>query len=212
MLSIRAISPEEDYSMRQIPIALSALVGAFLCVLADLTQKTEASAIINMGNALGEILNVAHTEIVAICIVLVLAIALCLIFDVSNKRNAFYLGASVLALMMTLTPYKLPPGFKTTPNSVEVILQIRDSDGKPITGATVTLRSADERTILARTRLAGDSFRFYQAGGRYRLSVEMPGFQRDVRDLNLQEGSPAQLISVTLQRSSIPLFIQRIFR
>jgi HSP20 family molecular chaperone IbpA len=122
------------------------------------------------------------------------------------------MGASVLALMMTLTPYKLPPGFKTTPNSVEVILKICDSDGRPITGATVTLRSSDEREILARTRLSDASFRFYQAGGRYRLSVEMPGFQRDVRELNLQEESPTQLISVTLQRSSTPLFIQRVFR
>jgi hypothetical protein len=75
--------------MRQIAIALPALVGAFLCVLADLTQKTEASAIINMGNALREILNFAHTEIVAICIVLFVAMALCLIFDVSINETRF---------------------------------------------------------------------------------------------------------------------------
>lgn len=193
-------------------LILSAIIGGVICTLADLLQKSEASAVLLLGQKLDEIFGVSSPTLVAIGLVLSLAIALSLIFESKTKKGAFYIGASVLAILMTMTPYKMAPGFKTEPNSVEVNLSISTNDRRPVEGAVVTLLDASGRTIISRSRLQGSQLRFYQGGGTYRLTVELSGYKTASKNLSLREGSPPRSLLLTLQPYSIPLFIQRIIR
>jgi hypothetical protein len=204
--------PEGGSAMKKCALILSAIVGGIVCTLTDLIQKSEASAILLIGRTLDQLFSgIPAPNLCAIGLVLLLAVALPLIFESTSKKGAFYLGASVLALLMTMTPYKAPPGFKTEPNSVEVLLSLSTADRRPVEGALVTLWDAEGKTVISRTRLAGAQFRFFQDGGTYRLGVELPGYGSEQRTLSLSEGRP-QSITITLQPSSQPLFIQRILR
>lgn len=198
--------------MKTILIGLSALVGGVLAVLADLSQKGDASAIINLGYNLSKVFGLASPATVSTVLILLIAVALALIFDVSSKRQAFYVGASVLSIMMTIVPYKTPDGFKTTPNSVEVVVNLATANQKPIVEAVVSLWREDGRTLVARSQVSSDVFRFYQDGGDYQLSVEMAGYSAQFIDLKLIEGSTGQSLSVILQPSETPIFIQRLLR
>jgi hypothetical protein len=194
-------------------LILSAFVGGVVCVMADLLQKSEASAVLLIGRTLEELFfGVQWANVIAIVLVLTLAIAVSLIFESDTKRASFYLGASVLAILMTITPYKLPPGFQTAPNSVEVNLSVSTEDSKPVKGVLVTLRDAAGKKIVSRTRLPASQLQFFQDGGTYRLVVELDGYHTHTQRLSLKEGSPPETVEVTLKPSSTPLVIQRILR
>lgn len=197
----------------RLTLVSSAFVGGIVCVLADLLQKAEASAVLLIGRKLEEIFSgLLWANVIAIVLVLALAIAVSLIFESDTKKGAFYLGASVLAILMTITPYKMPPGFQTAPNSVEVTLSITDEDGKALKGALVTLRDAAGKKVVSRSRLPGSELRFFQHGGTYRLVVELDGYHTTTQSLSLTEGSPPEAIEVQLKPSTTPLIIQRVLR
>lgn len=196
--------------MNKIYLGLSSFIGGILAVLADLNQKSEASAVLNIGNNLATVFNIPSPAIVATVLILLIAIALALIFDVSSKRQAFYTGVSVLSLMMIVVPYKTPDGFKTVPNSVEVVLTLKTADNNPINEATISLWLNDGRTLISSSKISTDTFRFYKDGGSYKLSVEMEGYSTQFIDLNLQEGNPSTPLTVILQPSGTPLFLQRL--
>ena len=197
----------------RVPLVLSALVGGVFCTLADLIQKSEASAVLLIGTKLSEIIpDLPLPNLIAIGLVLVLGVAIAMIFESKTKARALYLGGSVLAILMTAVPYKTPQGFKTDPKSVEVNLSISTQDGRPVSGAVVTLWDVGATTIISRTRTPGSQLRFFQGEGNYQLTVELSGYQISMTPLALREGSPPQSVSVILQPSSTPLIIQRILR
>lgn len=198
--------------MKTIYLGFSSFVGGILAVLADLNQKSEASAILNIGNNLAKVFSIPSPAIVATVLILLIAIALSLIFEVSTKRQAFYTGASVLSLMMIVIPYKTPQGFKTSPNSVEVVLTIKTADNKAANEAIVSLWADDGRTLISRSKISSDTFRFYQDAGRYKLSVEREGYGAQFIDLNLQEGIQNPPVTITLEPNEAPIFLQRLLR
>ncbi len=198
--------------MPKIYLAAAAFVGGLVAILADLIQKDVASATLKMANTFDENLGIPYATPVAICLVLLIAIALCFIFEVQTTKRAFYTGASVLAILMTVVPYNLPKDFKTKPNSVEVVLKIKTQDGKPVAGAVVTLRNAENGRTVAQRRTPVAEFKFYQKAGRYRLTVEMNGYGSESRDLSLVEGSSPHQVTVNLRPTATPLFLQRLFR
>jgi hypothetical protein len=74
----------------RIPLALSAIVGAIICILADLLQKSEASAVLLIGQKIDELFSgVSQSKVIAIGLVLILAIALSIIFESTTKARAF---------------------------------------------------------------------------------------------------------------------------
>jgi len=198
--------------MKNVTLGLSSFVGGLLAVLADLNQKSDASAILNIGYNLGKVFSIPSPAIVTTILILFIAIALPLIFDVSTKRQAFYTGASVLSLMMIIIPYKTPDGFKTAPNSIEVVLTIKTADNSPPNETIVSLWAYDGRTLISRSKISSDKFRFYQDAGRYKLSVEREGYGSQFINLNLQEGIQNPPLTITLDPSETPIFIQRLFR
>lgn len=194
-------------------VVVSALFGGIVSVLADLIQKNEASAILLISRTFTDILQVRDANIPAIILVLLLGVAVAFIFRAETGRSAFYLGASVLAFVITLTPYKLTPGFKGYPNSVEVSVSISTADNGTVTGAVVTLWDSTGRTMLARSRLPANALRFYQGDGTFRLVVEHPGYKAQAVSLDLRESTePRKSVAVQLEPSGVPLFVQRVLR
>jgi hypothetical protein len=196
--------------MQRFYLGAAAFVGGLVAMLADLIQKDLASATLKMANTFNENLGIPYSTFVAICLVLLIAVALCFIFEIHTTKHAFYTGASVLAILMTVVPYNVPRDFKTKPNSVEVVLKMKTQDGKQITDAVVTLTNSETGNIIAQRKMSDDEFRFYQKAGRYGFSVEMPGYESKFVDIELVDGSAPQQVSVTLLPSGTPLFFQRL--
>src|SRR5437667_3509539 len=94
---------------RLLSIGGSGLVGAIVAVLADLMQKDVASAILRMGEVLGDTLHTPSPSVVAMVVVIALAVAVCFIFECDTTTKAFYTGASILTIVMMAVPYKAPP-------------------------------------------------------------------------------------------------------
>lgn len=89
--------------------ALSAGIGAVLAVMADLIQKENASAVVKVSSVTSEHLSLTAPPFVWALVLIALGISLCLVFEPKTKARAFYLGASVVALVMTAVPYSPPP-------------------------------------------------------------------------------------------------------
>ena len=92
-------------------IFFSGVVGGIVAVLADIMMKENASAIRKIHEAAINVLELSWFKpYMAAFIIIGLAVAMCLIFleEMDTAPKAFYLGASILAIIMTLTPYKSP--------------------------------------------------------------------------------------------------------
>jgi hypothetical protein len=218
---------------RQLALGGSSAVGAGAAVLADLTQKNEASALLKIGEVVGP------TWLAAL-VVVVLAVAVCFIFECATPRRAFYTGASVLTILMATVPYKVPPSINTNPDKVvtaaprqtgwlpgpavayaqartaavpPVALRVNltADDGQPVSRALLTLRDPESDVIVARSSLGGASFDLYPAPGRYALVVEVPGYAITRRAVDLRAGHPLQL-DIRLAADAIPLPLQRLYR
>jgi hypothetical protein len=54
----------------------------------------------------------------AALLLVMLGAALCLVFEAKSKKSAFYVGASILTIIMTVTPYESPPSLNSNlPNN-----------------------------------------------------------------------------------------------
>ena len=101
-------------------LGLSAATGGLLAVLSDIAQKQDASAVEHLQSALTGILGVRSYPAVVALMLIVLAVALSFIFSADSNKKAFYIGASILAIMMTAVPYNAPPSLSTTPTAKDV--------------------------------------------------------------------------------------------
>ncbi|MBW2741783.1 MAG: hypothetical protein JRE64_23715 [Deltaproteobacteria bacterium] len=200
--------------MAKLKLALSAFIGGFFCLLADLAQKSEASSIRKIGLGIGDIVGASYANgrIIAVVLVLICALVLYFIFDPDTKPKAFYLGASVLALMMTFTPYEPSKGFDTQPNSVKIVLNLETEDNTKIDQATLTLWNSQQNKIMARTQISAQQFTFYRNEGSYILTIEMSGHETEMRNIELKEGVPFPDIDIILHRSVMPGFIQKMLK
>jgi hypothetical protein len=101
--------------MRTICLGLSAATGGSLAIMSDITQKQDASAVEQLHSALGGVLGVQTYPWVVMLMLIVFSVALSFIFSADSNKKAFYIGASILALMMTAVPYKTLPNLNTSP-------------------------------------------------------------------------------------------------
>jgi Carboxypeptidase regulatory-like domain len=218
---------------RQLALGGSSAVGASVAVLADLTQKNEASAMLKIAEVVGP-------PWLAALVVVVLAVAVCFIFECATPRRAFYTGASVLTILMATVPYKVPPSINTNPTKeaavaprqtsgllgpsaayaqtrtaavppVALRVNLTTADGQPVSRAMLTLRDPESDAIVARSNLSGAAFDLYPAPGRYSLVVEVPGYAITRREIDLRAGRPVRL-DIRLEADAIPLPLQRLYR
>ena len=89
-------------------VGLAGGLGGILAVLSDLVQKEQASAILKIAYTMETSLLISFPPLIAVFLVVGLAIGLCFVFEPETKAKAFYVGASILTIMMTLVPYELP--------------------------------------------------------------------------------------------------------
>ena len=108
----------ELYALRKsMCLGLSAATGGLLAVLSDIAQKQDASAVEHLKSALTGVLGVRTYPAVVVLMLVVLAVALSFIFSADSNKKAFYIGASILAIMMTAVPYNAPPSLSTIPTA-----------------------------------------------------------------------------------------------
>lgn len=108
----------ELYALRKsMCLGLSAATGGLLAVLSDIAQKQDASAVEHLQSALTGVLGLRTYPAVVVVALIVLAVALSFIFSAESNKKAFYIGASILAIMMTAVPYNAPPSLSTTPTA-----------------------------------------------------------------------------------------------
>jgi hypothetical protein len=98
---------------QKVCLGLSAATGGLLAVLADIMQKQDASAVEQLKSALGAVLQMrTYPWLVAVSLI-ALSVALSFIFSADTNKKSFYVGASILAIMMTSVPYDAKPGLNT---------------------------------------------------------------------------------------------------
>jgi hypothetical protein len=103
--------PNGEHISRYVTLCLSGMVGAVVAILGDITQKDTASAVIKIATTVNSTLQLGFATIVWAAVLVALGVALSLIFEPTSKKMAFFVGASVIALIMTATPYEsLPSG------------------------------------------------------------------------------------------------------
>ncbi len=111
------MSPELENAKKSMCLGLSAGTGGLLAIMSDIAQKQDASAVEHLQSALGGVLGVRTYPAVVAIVLIILSIALSFIFSAQSNKNAFYVGASILAIMMTAVPYSPPPSLSTSPTA-----------------------------------------------------------------------------------------------
>jgi hypothetical protein len=199
----------------EVKLGSAAALGSILLVFADVGMKGDASAIMTIKENLAHFFGMDSAGLMAGLTILALigfGVGLSVVFRSKTMKDAFYHGASALAIAVTIVPHMEVPDLKREPNSVQVQVGLRSASGHPISGVSVVLWDTKLGRIVARSNLRHGDFTFYQSGGAYRMDVEVRGHRMESVPLNLVEGSGPERVMLTLTPSTVPLFLQRILK
>lgn len=232
------MAPELQAVKKSMCLGLSAATGGLLAVLSDIAQKQDASAVEHLQAALAGVMGVRTYPAVVGLLLIVFAVALSFIFSADSNKKAFYIGASILAIMMTAVPYNAPPSLSATPTaraldapvslgwwdrlmipgqiyaqnasagSYAVDVHLQTDDGKTVSRATFTLVDSHSGEILGRSRVQSGNFTFYPPNRPCTLRVQVDGYAIVDRPLTAASKS----ITIQLTASGVPLAFQRLFR
>jgi len=223
---------------QKIYIGLSGAFGGVLAILADLIQKEQASAVVKVDEALRTTLMLSISPLIVALFLVGFSVALCFVFSVDSSKSAFYRGASILTVLMTLVPYKVPLSIPTTPEQAQppvqssfldhvfvpavyaqapavaqakfrIDVRLTTSNGKKVPSAIYTLIDPATGATIARSNVQGSEFSFYVTGRDYLLRVEAPNYSIAQRSLNVKS---SQTLTIPLSATWMPLAIQRVWR
>ena len=90
-------------------LGFSGAMGGILAALSDILQKDQASAVMKIHDSLRTTLGVPSHPLLVVGMLVGFAVALCFIFDARTNRRAFYIGASIPSILMTIVPYRVAP-------------------------------------------------------------------------------------------------------
>lgn len=201
--------------MNAVKLGLSGAGGTIALLLGELHNKGQESSVFSIRNSLASffgINNLTEIAIGTIVVFLALGAAMCFIFEDKTLDKAFYRGASVLAIIMSLTPSQDYKPLKTTPNSVLVSVSITTADNKPLAEVYVTVWNIETNTVFGRSKFVGNNFSFYQPEGRYRVDIEAEGYYVASEEFEVREGQDPRKLTINMALSNVPLFIQKILR
>ena len=218
----------------KLKIGASGLVGGTIAALADVVQKQEASAVTKIETVIETHLLEGGSipQYTVVLFLALLAVALVFIFGVKTKKTAFFVGASVLSIIATSTPYESVPsliGNSNTsifrpavffaqaekPELSRVDIHLETKNAKPISEVTVSLRrlqSLKAGGIIARSKFIEANFSFYQEPGYYVLKIEVPGYQIAEIFLTIVPEIEAESYVIELEPTWVPLSIQRLLK
>lgn len=92
----------------------------------------------------------------------------------------------------------------------EVRVNLTTSDDKQVPHFTLTILELRGFKILARSKVPGSKFTFYETAGIYTLRVESEGYSIVQSQIAL-ESNRTTIVDVHLQATSMSLFLQRLF-
>lgn len=121
---------------RRCGLAFAALFGSLIAVLADLIQKDVASATLRMSTMAHQHLALDASPVFWMLFLIVLGLGICFVQEPGTKQGAFWAGASVVALLMTVVPFKEQPSRPV-------------ANASPSGSSGVLLASADDQILLA---------------------------------------------------------------
>jgi hypothetical protein len=102
--------------IRSVCLGLSAGTGGLMAVWADAAQKPmESNDIDHLTAALGRVMGGKPYEWIVVLVLIGFSVAISFIFSADSNKKAFYTGASILAIMMTATPYTMPAAISAPP-------------------------------------------------------------------------------------------------
>ena len=109
--------------MSSLSVGLSAAIGGIVAMLADFYQKHDASAIYEFTGLVNKYSDQAIPVGAVALGLIVLSVILAYLQEARSRMSAFYAGASVLTVLMTLVPYNAPQPLPSgsTVNQVSVI-------------------------------------------------------------------------------------------
>lgn len=234
------MSPELQNAKKTMCLGLSAATGGLLAILSDIAQKQDASAVEHLQSALGGVLGAQTYPAVVALALITLSVALSFIFSADSNKSSFYVGASILAIMMTAVPYNPPPSLNTTPvaNHAEaavpagwwdrlmippqVLAQSRSSNDATYP-VDVHLRTDDRKAVNSATFTLIDA-NSGEIVGRSRVQTGDFTFYAQNRPSTLRVqvdgyaiaekplNPSVRTLTIQLTSSNVPLALQRIFR
>ena len=215
----------------KLKIGASGLVGGTIAALADVVQKQEASAITKIETVIETHLLEGGSipQYTVVLFLALLAVALVFIFEAKTKIKAFFIGASVLSLIMTSMPYESAPSLVGRSNAAvfrpavffaqaekselpRVDIHLETENARPISEVIVSLRSFKTKRVIARSKFTEANFSFYQEPGYYVLTIEVPGYQIAKIFLTIVSEIEAESYVIELKPTWIPLAIQRLLK
>jgi len=216
----------------KLKIGASGLVGGMIAALADVVQKQEASAIAKIEMVIETHLLEGSSipQCTVVLFLVLLAIALVFIFEAKTKIKAFFIGASVLSLIMTSVPYESARSLISRSNapifspavflaqaeepelSPRVDIHLETKNARPIFEVTVTLRSLETGEVIARSKFEDANFSFHQNPGHYVLVVEVPGYRIAGIILIIIPEIETEPYVIELEPTWVPLPIQRLLK
>ncbi|MCQ1855815.1 hypothetical protein [Neorhizobium galegae] len=102
------VTPFKD-GMKVTTIYTCSAIGGFIAAIADVVQKEEASAVSKLTSMSARQLQVTMQPLWILLVLVALAAALCFVFQPTDRRHSFGIGMAIIAIIMTVTPYRQPP-------------------------------------------------------------------------------------------------------
>ena len=195
-------------------LALCAAIGAGVCVVVDIVTKQEASAITMIGNGMRIVLAIQRSTWLAIIVVVAAAVGLCFVFQPKSKKSAFGLGLGILSFIMVTVPGSLPP-LPTNSDSTDVYIYLENGPEETFDQVIVKVWDLDKNRPVGQTKyMARDRRLFFvlEDPHIYTVHIEVRGYRALDREIDLQSDPPEIHLSFTLEKSFVPLFLQRLTR
>lgn len=95
-------------ALAALTLYLCAAIGGLVATLADVVQKEEASATAKLTSVAALHLDTILHPLWTLWLLVFLSGLLCFVFQPRDRRSAFAIGAGVIAMIMTVTPYDQP--------------------------------------------------------------------------------------------------------
>lgn len=233
-----AFGPQNQPIFAPVCLVLGSL-GAIVATLAEIAAKQEVSVTVKLREALVEHAALAIEPFYVIGFFVFLGAVMTFVSQTRNYYKAFYAGASILTIFMTMIPTGLPPtptastltapekplAFRgaapqrtaklatskapSAPNP-RVDVTVATQDRKRVSQVIMTLRDQRGR-LTSKGRFRSGRFVFSQPPGTYRVVIDVPGYRSQTKIVKLKAGQRESL-RFRLQPTWQPVVLQRLFR
>jgi len=151
-----ASAEESAVKLSNLTIILYGGFGAAVAILADLYLKDKACAITSLDQKLASTLQLHVHPLIVAFLLISIGVGLCFVFPEKSTRKTFFRGASVLTMVMTMTPYEVHPGIPQSPEQPQPQAEIRHLDSLFVPEVFAQVRNSVEapRTVRLDVHLA----------------------------------------------------------